>query len=46
MINKLEKKTGCGEAGTPFTIATNDIKYLGVTLTKQAKDCMMRTSRP
>ena len=23
---------------TPFTIATNSIKYLGVTLTKQVKD--------
>ena len=23
---------------TPFTIATNNIKYLGVTLTKQVKD--------
>jgi hypothetical protein len=23
---------------TPFTIATNDIKYVGVTLTKQVKD--------
>jgi hypothetical protein len=23
---------------TPFTIVTNDIKYLGVTLTKQVKD--------
>lgn len=23
---------------TPFTIATNDIKYLGVTLTEQVKD--------
>jgi hypothetical protein len=23
---------------TPFTIATNNIKYLGVTLTKQMKD--------
>ena len=23
---------------TPFTIVTNNIKYLGVTLTKQVKD--------
>ena len=23
---------------TPFTIATNNIKYLGMTLTKQVKD--------
>jgi hypothetical protein len=23
---------------TPFTITTNNIKYLGVTLTKQVKD--------
>jgi hypothetical protein len=23
---------------TPFTIATSDIKYLGITLTKQVKD--------
>jgi hypothetical protein len=23
---------------TPFTIVTNDIKYLGVTLTKEVKD--------
>ena len=29
---------------TPFTIVTNSIKYLGVTLTKQVKDCMIRTS--
>ena len=29
----------------PFTIATNSIKYLGVTLTKQVKDTT-RTSNP
>jgi hypothetical protein len=26
---------------TPFTIVTNDIKYLGVTLTKQVKEQMV-----
>jgi hypothetical protein len=31
---------------TPFTIATNNIKYLGVTLTKQVKFCITRTSSP
>ena len=35
MINKLRKKLG---NKTPFTIVTNNIKYLGVTLTKQVKD--------
>jgi hypothetical protein len=30
---------------TPFTIVTNNIKYLGVTLTKEVKICMIRTSR-
>ena len=30
---------------TPITIVTNIIKYLGVTLTKEVKDCMIRTSR-
>ena len=29
---------------TPFRIATNRIKYLGVTLTKQVKDLYDRTS--
>jgi hypothetical protein len=29
---------------TPFTIVTNNIKYLGVTLTKEVKDCMISTS--
>ena len=29
---------------TPFTIATNNIKYLGVTLTKQVKDLYMTTT--
>jgi hypothetical protein len=29
---------------TPFTIVPNNIKYLGVTLTKQVKICMARTS--
>ena len=29
---------------TPFTIATNNIKYLGLTLTKQVKICMTGTS--
>ena len=28
---------------TPFTVVTNNIKYLGVTLTKEVK-CMLRTS--
>jgi hypothetical protein len=34
MISGLRKK----EELTPFTIVTNNIKYLGVTLTKQVKD--------
>ena len=29
---------------TPFTIVTNNIKYIGVTLLKQVKDSMSRTS--
>jgi hypothetical protein len=29
---------------TPITIVTNNIKYLGVTLTKQVKDGKTRTS--
>ena len=29
---------------TPFTIVTNNIKYLGVTLTKEVKICIIRTS--
>jgi hypothetical protein len=29
---------------TPFSIVTNDIKYLGVSLTKEVKICMTRTS--
>ena len=29
---------------TPFTIVTNNIKYLGVTLTKKVKDLYDRTS--
>ena len=28
----------------PFTIVTNNIKYLGVTLTKEVKDLYDRTS--
>jgi hypothetical protein len=28
----------------PFTIATNNIKYIGITLTKQVKDYMTITS--
>ena len=35
MINRLRKKV---RETTPFTIATNSIKYLGVTLIKQVKD--------
>jgi hypothetical protein len=31
---QAEKET----RGTPFTIVTNNIKYLGVTLTKEVKD--------
>ena len=34
MTNGLRRKSG----KTPFTIAKNNIKYLGVTLTKQMKD--------
>jgi hypothetical protein len=30
---------------TPFSIVTNIIKYLGVTLTKEVKDLYDRTSR-
>jgi hypothetical protein len=29
---------------TPFSIVTNNIKYLGMTLTKEVKICMIRTS--
>jgi hypothetical protein len=29
---------------TPFSIVTNNIKYLGVTLHKKVKICMIRTS--
>ena len=29
---------------TSFTIVTNNIKYLGVTLTKEVKICMIKTS--
>jgi hypothetical protein len=29
---------------TPFSILTNNIKYLGVTLTKEVKICMIKTS--
>jgi hypothetical protein len=29
---------------TPFTIVTNNIKYLGVTLTKEVKDLYDKTS--
>jgi hypothetical protein len=35
MINGLRKKLG---KAVSFTITTNNIKYLGVTLTKQVKD--------
>jgi hypothetical protein len=28
---------------TPFSIVTNNIKYLGVTLTKEVNICMIRT---
>ena len=34
MKNRLRKKLGKQQ---PFTIATNSIKYLGVTLTEQIK---------
>jgi hypothetical protein len=30
---------------TPFTVATNNIKYLGVTLTKQVKDLYDNNSK-
>ena len=30
---------------SPFTIASNNIKYLGVTVNKQVKDCMTKTLR-
>jgi hypothetical protein len=36
MTNRLKKKLG----KTPFTRATNNIKYLGVTVTKQVKDLL------
>jgi hypothetical protein len=29
---------------TPFTIVTNNLKYLGVTLIKEMKICMIRIS--
>ena len=41
---KLTKKEG--RETSPFTIATNNIKYLGVTLTKEVKDCAKRTLSP
>jgi hypothetical protein len=31
---------------TPFTIVTNNIKYLGVTLTKEMKDLYNRNFKP
>jgi hypothetical protein len=31
---------------TPFTIVTNNIKYLGVTLTKQVKDLYDKNTKP
>jgi hypothetical protein len=31
---------------TPFTIVTNNIKYLGVTLTKQGKDLYDKNFKP
>jgi hypothetical protein len=31
---------------TPFTIATHNIKYCGVTLTSKLKICIKRTSCP
>ena len=31
---------------TPFTIVTNNIKYLGVTLTKQVKDLYDKNFKP
>ena len=34
MVNGLRKKS---RETSPFTIATSNIKYLGVTLTKQVK---------
>ena len=40
MINMLRKKN---RETTPFTIATDNLKYLRVTLTKQVKICMTRT---
>ena len=39
MINSLRKNLGkCEATICGFTIATNSIKYLGVTLTKEVKD--------
>ena len=35
MINGLKKRI---RKTSPFTIVTNNIKYIGVTLTKQVKD--------
>ena len=35
MINGLKKKLG---KKTPFTIVTNNLKYLGVTITIQVND--------
>ena len=39
MVRGLRKKI---REITPLTIATNNIKYLGVTLTRQMKDLMTR----
>ena len=45
MINRLRKKLG---KQLPPQLATNNIKYLGVTLTKQSnsdKNCMILVQR-
>jgi hypothetical protein len=41
MINRLRKKLGKQH---PSHLVTKNVKYLGVTLTKEVKICMIRTS--
>ena len=41
MIKGIKKKS---RKTTPFTIVTNNVKYLGVTLTKPVKDLYDKTS--
>jgi hypothetical protein len=42
LLNGIEQTKKEMRKTTPFTIATNSIKYLGVTLTKQAGEVAQR----